>query len=68
MRLAKGSSPFILVKYPQQRNVLQPRSVKHAASENRFLYLVAQPETRPHTRARNTPTISALESVACGSK
>ena len=43
MRLAKCSSAFILIKYPQERNVLQPRSVKHAASENRFLYLVAQP-------------------------
>ena len=27
-----------------------------------------QSETRPHTCAKNTPTISALESVDCGSK
>ena len=52
MRLAKCSSPFILIKYPQQRKVLQPRSVEHSASG---MDLVAQPEMRPHTCARNTP-------------
>ena len=31
-------------------------------------WLPNQSETRPHTCARNTPTISALESVSCGSK
>ena len=31
-------------------------------------WLPNQSKTRPHTCARNTPTISALESVACGSK
>ena len=31
-------------------------------------WLPNQSETRPHACARNTPTISALESVACGSK
>ena len=52
MRLVKCSSPFILIKYPQQRKVLQPRSVEHSASG---MDLVAQPEMRPHTCARNTP-------------
>ena len=32
MRLAKCSSPFILIRYPQQRKVLQPRSVEYSAS------------------------------------
>jgi len=34
MKLAKYSSPFILIKYPQQRKVLQCRSVEHSASGN----------------------------------
>ena len=34
MKLAKCSSPFILIKYPQQRKVLQRRSVEHSASGN----------------------------------
>ena len=69
MRLVKDSSPFILPRYPQQRNILQPRSVEYSASENKILLLIAQPiRDKIHKSPRNKPTKSALASVSCGSK
>lgn len=61
MELAKDSSPFILPKYPQQRNILLQKI-------GFCIWLPSQSETRPHTSPRNTPTISDLDSVSCYSK
>lgn len=61
MELAKDSSPFILPKYPQQRNILLQKI-------GFCIWWPSQSETRPHTSPRNTPTISDLDSVSCHSK